>query len=509
MNWLDAINVQRTLRNVETDILGDWYRDPWGWPELRYVADAATQLIVGRLNETGAHRVLTLDVPKENFVIRPAVILDPLDRFCYQALVDTLSKTLIGSVPSWAYGWRLPRKDSKQGEYASNSREWEFYRQRLNLLAVSEGQALTTDIVSFFASIPVGTLAGDLRATAGDGAVVSRIESFLEDLQSVPNRSGLPQRCWASSVLAHFYLAPIDDYIQAYAPRLKFFKKKSSPAAARWMDDLWIGGDDGMTLRMIQLELQDILNRRGLRLNAGKTELLHGERLLRQVHEIEHSAVDSALAKPSKDEGPLNEMVDSLLAEPDVASRTSLRFATTRIRKHQTFNLANGFVDAAMRLPHGADHLARLFRDSGQWRQLQQWYIDQVNQYGRNLTWTTYHLGTMFPSNETPGNLLIKFWADALANGSLPPLHVPLVAQRLASWEPITARNAIRAASRQAAYEHPFVIRALALAGRAANIPAAETGQLLHQFVENEVTLQYLNARKMRAPQPTNDFAGI
>jgi hypothetical protein len=507
MNWVGALNTHRTLANVHTDILGDWYRDPWGWPELKFVVEKAPELLVGRLNEVGSRRVLTLDVPKENFVIRPAVVLDPLDRLCYQALVDTLSKSLIRNLKGWAYGWRLPRTEPDVGVYASNSSEWKHYRQRLRFLAGYGDFALTTDIVSFFASVPIAKLMEDARATAGNGAIVARLENYLFGLQSVPGRSGLPQRCWASSVLAHFYLSPVDDLLHAQAPESHLFSHPS-PAVVRWMDDIHVFADNSLSLRLIQLELQDLLNRRGLRLNAGKTDVLHGDGLIKEVLEIEHSAVDTALAQPNGDPGPLAEMVQVLLTQPEVASRTSLRFATTRIREHKAFHLVAGFIDAALRIPHAADHLARLFRDSGDWKNLQQWYIEQVRDFGKSLAWTTYHLGTMFPSGEHPGNDFVKFWADQLSKGDLPPLHVPLAAQRLAAWNADVARSAIQSAVRQPAYDNPFAIRALALAARAAGIPPAETRQWLHQFFETEVTLRYLEGNKMRAPHPTADFAG-
>jgi Reverse transcriptase (RNA-dependent DNA polymerase) len=507
MNWLGVLDIHRALANVHTDILGDWYRDPWGWPELRFVAQKAPELLVGRLNEAGAKRVLSLEVPKENFVIRPAVVLDPLDRLCYQALVDTLGKSLIGDLRGWAYGWRLPRKDPNAGVYASNSSEWEHYRQRLRFLALNGSFALTTDIVSFFASVPIHKLMEDARATAGSGAIVGRLENYLLGLQSVPARSGLPQRCWASSVLAHFFLSPIDDLLHARAPESHLFPQPS-PAVVRWMDDIWVFADKSITLRLLQLELQDLLSRRGLRMNAGKTDVLHGDGLIHQVMELEHSAVDTALARPNSDPGPLNEMVQALLMEPEVASRTSLRFAATRIRKYRAFHLVAGFLDSALRIPHAADHLARLFRDSGDWKSLQQWYIGIVREFGKSLTWSTYHLGTMFPSREHPGDEFVRFWAEQLSQGDLPPLHLPLAAQRLAAWNANVARSAIQSAVRQPAYDHPFAIRALAIAGRAAGIPAAEARQWLRQFLETEVTLRYLDGNRMRAPRPTADFAG-
>lgn len=37
MDWLAALDFERALKNVRTDIGGDWYRDPWNWCELDWL----------------------------------------------------------------------------------------------------------------------------------------------------------------------------------------------------------------------------------------------------------------------------------------------------------------------------------------------------------------------------------------------------------------------------------------------------------------------------------------
>lgn len=506
MDWSSVLDFKRALANVRRDILGDWYRDPWGWPELAFAVESAPELLVSRLNAKGCHRALTIDVIKENFVIRPAVVLDPLDRLCYQALVDTVSKSLIGSLPGWAYGWRLPRKEPEPGNYMSNSKEWEFYRNRLRYLATASSYGLTSDIVSFFASVSIPLLMEDVQTVAGRNGVVARLEDFLLGVQTIPGRPGLPQRCWASSVLAQFFLGAIDVFLDRKASDSGLFAARS-PLVVRWMDDIWVFGESAMDLRMVQLELQDVLARRSLRMNAGKTTVLEGDDLTREAMEIEHSAVDSALDDLVRDPKPLEEMIEGLLERPSLASRTSLRFATSRMRIHKKFGKVGQFVDAAMNLPQACDHLARLFRESGDWAALAGWYVEKAKTVGSKLTWPMYHLGTMFPTTEAGPPDLVQFWAEGLASGRLPILQVPLAAQRLAAWNPEVARQSIQAASRNSSYDHPFAMRALAFAGRAVDLPATEGKQLLRQFGELDVSLQMLAEQGMRPPRPAPDFA--
>ena len=54
MDWLDALDFERVLRNVQTDIRGDWYRDPWDWKELEWLVPGHLEMhAVPRLNATG------------------------------------------------------------------------------------------------------------------------------------------------------------------------------------------------------------------------------------------------------------------------------------------------------------------------------------------------------------------------------------------------------------------------------------------------------------------------
>lgn len=124
IDWLEVLDVSRALTNCHIDLIGDWYRDPWGWPEMDWAVRREPDLIVARLNASGVRGVAKIDVAKENFSVRPAIIMDPLDRVIYQALVDRLSLEFIGEMKGWVFGWRLPVQDPDRGRYANNSKQW-------------------------------------------------------------------------------------------------------------------------------------------------------------------------------------------------------------------------------------------------------------------------------------------------------------------------------------------------------------------------------------------------
>ncbi len=155
VDWSKAINLTQAVTNIKTEIPGDWHQDPWGWPELNFLLKKRPSFVYDNCETLGTQALSLLDVPKENWGTRPAIVLDITDRVTYQALTDHLSLDLIGSMSPNAYGWRLPAVSPASGVYSHNNRQWNGYRGYLSTLTGLHTVALKTDLVSFFASIPI------------------------------------------------------------------------------------------------------------------------------------------------------------------------------------------------------------------------------------------------------------------------------------------------------------------------------------------------------------------
>src|SRR6266849_3344106 len=259
IDWLNVLDVKRAVANCRTDIFGDWYRDPWAWPELEWLGNHPDP-VVQRLNATGVRRIAPLNVAKENFILRPATVLDIVDRLTYQALIDRLSVKLLSGTPDWMYSWRLSREGPVAGRYSSQKLEWSFYRDRLTNLSAGYSAALSTDIVSFFASIPSEHLASTIEQRAGKGAVTERLADMIRSWGAVVGRIGLPQRACGSSVLANLYLRPVDDLLHEFGlADDSWFAGWEQGAASRWLDDIWLFSDHPGRLRDAQVSLQQCL----------------------------------------------------------------------------------------------------------------------------------------------------------------------------------------------------------------------------------------------------------
>jgi hypothetical protein len=511
IDWAKALDLPLAGTNVRGEFIGDWYRDPWGWPELGYVLSNEPQLVVDNLATTGARRAALIDVPKENWGSRPAVVLDILDRLTYQSLVDRLSVDLIGTMSPAVYGWRLPPGTPKRGEYSHNNLQWDGYRSHLGLATAFFDVALKTDLVSCFASISLDLVRDGVDDKAPQGAIAQRLISLLDGFDRIPERSGLPQRSLASAVLANMVLGPLDDVLEHFAvdvPSLKIFGKTRLRARhrswSRWMDDMWLFGSEAAHMRRAQTEMQDVARSLGLNINSAKTDVLEGDDVSEEALQIEHSAVDNAL-KNRNDHKPLEELVDKLLDVPESASRTSLKFVVKRMRDQNSRYRIQEFAALAERMPHAADALAPLFKEAFLTGSLQDWFLDYAESEWAAFQWSVAQYVRMFTSNRAPKKAMREFVAQRVddADSSLPLLAVS--AQRLAAWDPAEARAVTRAAL--ARTSHPLNRRALALAALGAGESRGTVRKWLKQEPENDVTLRMLEHFNFGPPKIGANYA--
>lgn len=498
MDWNTALNIERAQANVMNDAFGDWYKDPWGWPEIAWVVRNQASLVEARLNSRGTMRCVKIDVPKENYVTRPALILDGLDRLVYQALVDQLSAKLIGELSSFVYGWRLSRLSPESGRYLFNAKEWDRYREHLIAFSDYFPNGLATDVVSCFASISIDTLMEDIHAVQKTNKIVDRLEDLLRGWACINGRSGLPQRSWASCVLAHFFLRPIDDVLRRHAKSGYSLARKSGAAAGRWMDDIWIFAKEEARVRDAQLHVQEQLEERGLRINVAKTHAYSGSELNDATREIEHSAADFSLDEMD-DAGPLEEMLEKVIAKPTESARTTINFVISRIIKHELYQHVQSIVEVAQAMPHAADRVSDLVRKSGYWRNLGSWYVNYAESTWGRMSWSVYQMAHSFPADEKAPKRVRDYLSNKLEQRTLPPFMLPLVAQRLSHWIPDDARQLIREVAKRT--ENPFELRALAYAGLACGVGRTEIRKWLGEFAESEVVLKFLDANRFKAPK--------
>ncbi len=167
-DWFEEIDFSRVMQTLREEATGDWYHDPWAWAEYDYLESTQWRSVVARIRKpVAANTVSSLMIPKENFGLRPAIVVDILDRVAYQSIVDSLSERLIGSLAHDVYGWRLIPLNPTPGRYTRNDFQWSGYRSRIGDLANFYHLGLKVDVSNFFASVDPDLLMGLFTKESG------------------------------------------------------------------------------------------------------------------------------------------------------------------------------------------------------------------------------------------------------------------------------------------------------------------------------------------------------
>jgi len=270
------------------------------------------------------------------------------------------------------------------------------------------------------------------------------------------------------------------------------------------MDDMWLFGEDASQMRRAQLELQSVARSLGMHINSAKTDVLEGSDVADHALQIEHSAVDAAL-RTSQDAEPLELLVDRLLESPEAAGRTSLKFATSRMRENNSRYRIQDLPRLAARMPHAADALATLFKEVFTQTSLQDWYLDYAQSAWASFEWPVAHFLRMFPSDRKPRKDLRDFAASRLAD---PASSLPLVAicaQRLAAWDPQELRAVARAV--EPVTTHPQSRRLITLTALDAGERKTTLRKWLGQHDENLPTLRMLEQANFEAPKVVSTYS--
>ncbi|MEK6299382.1 MAG: hypothetical protein AABO41_01570 [Acidobacteriota bacterium] len=258
--------------------------------------------------------------------------------------------------------------------------------------------------------------------------------------------------------------------------------------------DLWCERRERSKCATIQERLEAL----GLRINVAKTQAYSGYELEAAARQIEHSAADHSL-DDLEDPGPLEELLEQIIAKPTESARTTIKFVISRIIRHEFYKNVQRIVDVTPRMPHAADAVADLIRISGHWRKLGAWYVEYAESTWGRMKWSVYQMAHSFPAEETATKKVRDFLARKLEEQSLPSFMLPLVAHRLSQWMPDDARELFREVAQKT--EHPFELRALAYAGLACGVGRSDVRKWLGEFPESDVVLKFLTARNFRPPK--------
>ncbi|WP_204000819.1 RNA-directed DNA polymerase [Virgisporangium aurantiacum] len=185
-------------------------------------------------------------VPKDRFVTRPAALLAPNDRVCFEALADMIAPVFDSAAPSNVI-WPRTRQHVEHSSFAQRPVDWDY------------PYIVSADIERFYENVDHGrlalVLAGELRANS---VFTRTVEALLDSVMST--NTGLPQGPPASEIFASCYLLLIDKHLI-----------QQGIDYVRYMDDYRFGAHSVLDARIKLEALESMLRDLGLSLNASKT----------------------------------------------------------------------------------------------------------------------------------------------------------------------------------------------------------------------------------------------
>ncbi|CAM3377964.1 reverse transcriptase domain-containing protein [Mycobacterium colombiense] len=500
------------------ELYGDWYRDPWGWPEIlskEFVAklDPEQDLGIDKANVASSLKphFYPIDLPKTYLGVRPAVVQDPLSRLVYNAAVLNGAHDLHSGLQPWVYGWRL-----RGDQVAKNDPEWDAYVDSLPTTD-DAGFGLVTDITSFFASIQPSRVCELVASSAGNTIPRQVIETVIATHSKMLGRSGLPQRSFASAILANSFLQPIDDVLgAAYGSR-----DQNIVAVRRWMDDISAEGPED-ALYALLLALQDRARQIGLELNSSKTQLsaasttargLRSETLneieveFRRMKLSEYSDVETAVPINAD---VLRSLEAEILVSPDGFGRPTIRAVLGSLRKFHLFDRSSDWRSIAYRIPHLADALGRYLRGAMDASSFDpevtnnvNWFHQYVESAWGRQPWVTSQFALAFDDNISNRitDVLVR-WLESSSNLQ----QVAIAVERMSAINPTLARDVMRA--RSDTTSDPLLLRIFALGLLRAQADRGTIVAVLDRDSRNALLKRYLKTVNWEPPPVVADFGG-
>lgn len=508
-----GLDIEVASAVLSAERFGDWYRDPWGWPEsspsfAKNLApeDLGVTKAGAKYRFSAAPDFHLFDIPKSYLGTRPAVVQDVRTRLAYAAAAFGLAPQLHANLPSWVYGWR-----ARSGEYSfSNGPEWALYKQSQAAIGDAE-HAAQTDITSFFASINTGLLLARIVEITGENVSTEILRVVFETHNRLKGRSGIPQRSSASAMLAQVGLQGVDDLIES---RLQ---DRRIDAARRWMDDISFEGPEHECYELL-LKLQEHGRQVGLEMNSLKTLLTSGEesaeRLRIEAQGLIRLPVTTAIIETDYedfettyiDASSLLEAEQQVLANPQRSPRSKVGIVLKSLVKYEQFDRALDWMKAAHYLPHAADKLSRyLAHADSEWLGhlgLAKWFADGQDTSWPHLDWVSAQHALAVSSEDVDERVaaVLESWLREARNIQ----KVAVAVQRLAVRSP--AKYRVVVSDRIDGVHDPLIIRLFALGMHMAGAPVADTRAALQRFPNNQLTLRYLDANDWKLPAVANDF---
>ncbi len=261
------------------------------WDRDRIFDKLHTSLCSGRFTPQQSTPVR---VEKRLGVTRTLVLPSPEDCIVLQCIVEYILPSALRKQPST--NSFFSRSHGFSGSSFKFERDYIWFRRwakfsnvRLQLMS-THSHVCTTDVANYFDNIDYSQLRNIISSIDNiDEVILDILFSVLDriswrpDYLPSPGRS-LPQVNFdAPRLLSHVYLFEVDAYL----------KGETGDSFVRWVDDITVAVNSHSKGKALLRDIDHLLMTRGLRLNAGKTQILSVHEARRYFHVIENEYLDT------------------------------------------------------------------------------------------------------------------------------------------------------------------------------------------------------------------------
>lgn len=230
-----------------------------------------------------AKPLLTIDVPKDNFTIRPMARPEIQDWIIYQSLIDYLVPKIVPKISKRSFSiinFKNPQR---------RIRAWQKFDERnRNLYKTGYKYVVVTDISGYFENIDLEELRNKLiNYIESRDIETKKIIDFLYNSFLTPWSSGrvynfgLPQGPTASTFLGDVYLDNVDREME------------EERGYFRYMDDIRIFCKSEIGTKKALMKLIKALRKYKLNINAKKTRILRNNEIEKELFDPQKAILDS------------------------------------------------------------------------------------------------------------------------------------------------------------------------------------------------------------------------
>ncbi|MGA2357297.1 MAG: RNA-directed DNA polymerase, partial [Terriglobales bacterium] len=232
-----------------------------------------------RSNSYTPSSMFVCEVPKGKGLVRPGSHLSYSDRLVYTACVGACFPALHAAL-GWAQGtvdfsYRLAKRATEPEWLRDRFTGWQEFRER-SVQKIDAGSlyVVLADITAFYENIDIGVLVSDLKQIGAPAEAIEQVGQCLNKWAQVGGR-GIPQGQSPSDILAKLYLNNIDENL-----------RNMGYDHLRYVDDIRIFCHTLVEAKKALIELSRLLRKRGLSLQAAKSEIYRGGQAREEIEDV-------------------------------------------------------------------------------------------------------------------------------------------------------------------------------------------------------------------------------